>query len=190
MYLSMNDSELLKKHEPVLRFAKSERFFPMAVEPYLEKCTLHPSGPQGVVGLLSHPNGTLITRIGKLESGEYYLRFVNEPLIEYGSHTHLHYNLEFLNSETCLEELTKSKKTIEDCIQKSIISLAFPDGSYKTETIANCKKAGYENVVAVTYKLNEQNNDPYILSRFTISNSTTFESNIIRLVMQFDKFGF
>jgi hypothetical protein len=78
----MDDSELLKKYEPVLRFARSERFFPMAVEPYLEKCTIHPSGPQGVVGLLSHPNGPLVRRIGKLESGEYYLRFINEALID------------------------------------------------------------------------------------------------------------
>src|SRR5574338_1464135 len=79
----MNDAELLKKYEPVLRFAKSERFFPMAVEPYLEKCMVFPSGPQGVLGLLSHsPNEPLIDRIGKLESGEYYLRFVNDPLID------------------------------------------------------------------------------------------------------------
>src|SRR6185503_18413305 len=78
----MDDSELLKKYEPVLRFAKSERFFPMAVEPYLEKCTLLPSGPQGVVGLLSHPHEPLVTRIGKLESGEYYLRFVNDAVID------------------------------------------------------------------------------------------------------------
>src|SRR5215211_2853818 len=78
----MTDHELLKKYEPVLRFAKSERFFPMAVEPYLEKCTIFPSGPQGVVGLLSHAHESLITRIGKLESGEYFLRFVNDPLID------------------------------------------------------------------------------------------------------------
>src|ERR1041384_2138573 len=77
----MDDSELLKKYEPVLRFAKSERCFPMAVEPYLERCVIFPSGPQGVLGLLAHPAGPLITRIGKLESGEYYLRFVNDPLI-------------------------------------------------------------------------------------------------------------
>ncbi len=77
----MDDSELLQQYEPVLRFAKSERFFPMAVEPYLEKCMIFPSGPQGVVGLLAHPNGPLVTRIGKLESGEYFLRFVNDPLI-------------------------------------------------------------------------------------------------------------
>ncbi|RPJ28124.1 MAG: hypothetical protein EHM33_05680, partial [Chloroflexi bacterium] len=78
----MDDSELLKKYEPVLRFARSERFFPMAVEPYLEKCTIFPSGPQGVVGLLSHPHEPLAARLGKLESAEYFLRFVNDPLID------------------------------------------------------------------------------------------------------------
>lgn len=79
----MDDSDLLKKYEPVLRFAKSERFFPMAVEPYLEKCMIFPSGPQGVLGLLSHsPNEPLSSRLGKLESGEYFLRFVNDPLID------------------------------------------------------------------------------------------------------------
>jgi len=79
----MNDSELLKKYEPILRFAKSERFFPMAVESYLEKCTIFPSGPQGVLGLLTTLSSEpLVTRIGKLQSGEYYLRFVNDPLID------------------------------------------------------------------------------------------------------------
>ena len=78
----MEDSELLKKYEPVLRFAKSERFFPMAVEPYLEKCMVFPSGPQGVVELLLHSNEPLPTQLGKLESSEYFLRFVNDPLID------------------------------------------------------------------------------------------------------------
>jgi len=78
----MDDSELLQKYEPVLRFAKSERFFPMAVEPYLERCTLLPSGPQGIPGMLVRLSEPLIARIGKLNSGEYYLRFVNDPLID------------------------------------------------------------------------------------------------------------
>lgn len=117
-------------------------------------------------------------------------KYKDEPLIEYGSHTHLHYNLEYLNSEDCLKEITVSKKIIEDIIKRPVISLAFPDGSYNAETLANAKKAGYENVVAVTYKYNEGNKDPYILSRFTVSNSTTAESNLIRLAKDFDKFGF
>jgi hypothetical protein len=76
----MTDLELLKKYEPVLRFAKSERFFPMAVEPYLEKCSIFASGPQGVVELLNHPHEPLLTRIGRLKSEQFYLRFVNKPM--------------------------------------------------------------------------------------------------------------
>lgn len=116
--------------------------------------------------------------------------YKNEPLIEYGSHTHLHYNLEHLNLEDCFKEVSVSKQIIENIIKKPVTSLAFPDGSYNADTIANSKKAGYDNVVAVTYKLNEKNTEPFILSRFTVSNSTTSESNLIRLAVDFDKFGF
>jgi len=73
----LKDLELLEKYEPVLRFAKSERFFPMDVEHYLEYCHLFPSGPQGAVGLLWQLNEPLSVRIGKLEGGQYFLRFIN-----------------------------------------------------------------------------------------------------------------
>jgi hypothetical protein len=78
----MDDDELLKQYEPVLRFAKSERFFPMAVEPYLKRCHILPSGAQGAAGLFLYRQEPLHMRIGKLFSGEYYLRFVNDPLID------------------------------------------------------------------------------------------------------------
>lgn len=78
----MNDAELLARYEPVLRFAKSERFFPMAVEPYLERCTIFPVGPQGVAELLLHINEPLVEKIGRLHGGQYFLRFINDPLID------------------------------------------------------------------------------------------------------------
>lgn len=79
----MDDLELLKTYEPVLRFAKSERFFPMAVEPYLEKCLLFPSGPLGAAELFGHFNEPLVGKIGVLNSHEYFLRFVNKPLNDF-----------------------------------------------------------------------------------------------------------
>ncbi|MBI2332043.1 MAG: hypothetical protein HYU84_07795 [Chloroflexi bacterium] len=79
----MDDLELLRKYEPILRFAKSERFFPMAVEPYLEKCMLFPSGPTGAAELLGHLNEPLVWKIGSLNSHEYFLRFVNNPLSDF-----------------------------------------------------------------------------------------------------------
>jgi hypothetical protein len=79
----MDDLELLKKYEPVLRFAKSERFFPMAVEPYLEKCSIFPSGPIGAAELFGHFHEPLVGKIGGLKSHEYFLRFVNKPLNDF-----------------------------------------------------------------------------------------------------------
>ncbi len=76
----MTDLEILEKYEPVLRFAKSERFFPMAVEPYLERCLIFPSGPLGVMEIVTHIHEPMIVRIGKLRSEQYYLRFINKPL--------------------------------------------------------------------------------------------------------------
>ena len=76
----MTDLDLLEKYEPVLRFAKSERVFPMAVEPYLETCSIFPSGPLGIAESLIHLNEPVIARIGKMQSEQHYLRFVNKPL--------------------------------------------------------------------------------------------------------------
>ncbi len=76
----MTEIDLLEKYEPVLRFAKSERFFPMAVEPYLDRCSIFPSGPQGVVEAFAHLQDPVPSRIGKLKSEQFYLRFVNKPL--------------------------------------------------------------------------------------------------------------
>ena len=52
----------------------------MAVEPYLDMCSLFPSGAHGVAELFAHLNEPLIDKIGRLSSEQYYLRFVNKPL--------------------------------------------------------------------------------------------------------------
>ncbi len=119
-----------------------------------------------------------------------FTKYANEPLIEYGSHTHTHFNLEYLTISECEAELTESKRIIEEFTGKNPVSLAFPDGSYSKETLEVAAKAGYKNLVAVTYKFNEANKDPNLLSRFTISNSTTWQSNALRLGAEFKKFAF
>ncbi len=117
-------------------------------------------------------------------------RHKNEALIEYGSHTNTHFNLEYLNRPAAESELITSKTIIETITGKPVTSLAYPDGSYTKETVEISKKAGYLNQVAVEYRYNENNNSKDVLSRFTISNSTTFESNALRLAKQFNKYGF
>jgi peptidoglycan/xylan/chitin deacetylase (PgdA/CDA1 family) len=125
-----------------------------------------------------------------LINGDEIINYINEPLIEFGSHTHSHFNLEYLDKEVAEYELKKSKEIIESKTGKKVISVAFPDGSYINETVKISICLGYTNLVAVDYKYNENNLNENLLSRFTISNSTTFESNILRLSKEFDKYGF
>jgi len=125
-----------------------------------------------------------------LISGENISKYANEPLIEFGAHSHTHPNMEFLDKEAAQQQLKKSKEIIEEKIGKKIITFAFPDGSYLPETISLAKEIGYTNIAAVEYRHNENNSDPNLLARYTISNSTTYESNALRLAKQFDTYGF
>jgi len=123
-------------------------------------------------------------------NGEGISKYANEPLLEFGAHSHSHCNMEFLNKEVAEFELKTSKDLVEQKTGKKVISFAFPDGSYSAETMSIAKKVGYENMAAVSYKNKENNSDPNLLSRFTISNSTTFESNVLRLSREFETYGF
>lgn len=82
----MTDLELLTQYEPILRFAKGERFFPMAVEPYVEQCELLPYAPDAALEYLEaveKRSEPLIQVLGKLKREKYYLRFVNKSF-DYG----------------------------------------------------------------------------------------------------------
>lgn len=126
----------------------------------------------------------------ELVSAEELAGFKNESLLEFGSHTHSHYNLEYLDTALIRQELQHSKDILENIVGKKVISVAYPDGSYTSQINEIALEVGYKNLCVVDYKYQENNTNPNLLSRFTISNSTTFESNILRLAKQFDLYGF
>lgn len=126
----------------------------------------------------------------KVVDNSVFKQFINDKLVDFGSHTHQHLCLEYLNTKETENELGISKQILGQILDKPIKSHAFPDGSYNPDTIKIAEKLGYENLVAVDYKFQENNKLPNLLSRFTISNSTNHESNALRLAMQFAKYGF
>lgn len=126
----------------------------------------------------------------QLISGQAITGYAAEPLLEFGAHSHSHFNMEYLDMATARAELKQSLEILEHRTGKKVISFAFPDGSYLPETVTLAKELGYKNMAAVEYRYNERNADPNLLSRFTISNSTTWQSNALRLSKQFDLFGF
>ncbi|TVR70641.1 MAG: hypothetical protein EA415_12660 [Sphaerobacteraceae bacterium] len=80
----MDDLQLLKTYEPIVRFTYGELFFPMSIEPYVKQCSLWVRPPRG--------ESKQVVRPGKLEletlvehgtadpDHTLYLRFVQHPL--------------------------------------------------------------------------------------------------------------
>ncbi|HZY65018.1 MAG TPA: hypothetical protein VFE21_03975 [Rubrobacteraceae bacterium] len=77
------DRDLIRRHEPVIRFTRGEQFFPMDVEPYVRQCGLwvHRRDEEAVCLV---PEGKLtLERLAEPLSGDFgdvfYLKFI-EPL--------------------------------------------------------------------------------------------------------------
>lgn len=80
----MNDLELLRKYEPVLRFTYGEKFYPAAVEGYVQRCSLWLRDAQGEEKLLV-PQGELtlekLAAFREVPVGQQiYLRFIDRQL--------------------------------------------------------------------------------------------------------------
>lgn len=110
-------------------------------------------------------------------------------LIEIGSHTMYHPNLDVLNEGELAFELSSSKKLLEDATGKKVSSLAFPDGAYNEQVKQKAVTSGYENLLAADYRLATDYSDMNIQPRFSISNTTTAESGFIQIQMAFQKSG-
>jgi len=80
----MNDLDLLRRFEPVIRYTQGEMFFPCAVDGYLKQCSLWQRDKEGRQKLLLPPGSLDPASLGSydfLSSGkELFLQFVDEPL--------------------------------------------------------------------------------------------------------------
>jgi hypothetical protein len=81
----LNDLELLRAYEPILRFTHGELFFPCSVAGYVERCSLHLAGTDGNQAELIAPRGELdVCCLGNVQpppaGRQLYLRLVERPL--------------------------------------------------------------------------------------------------------------
>jgi hypothetical protein len=80
----MNDFDLLRQYEPVLRYTHGEMFFPSAIEPYLERCSLWQVDERRKATLLEPVGAITPEKLGTYDKvpakNTLYLQFVQEPL--------------------------------------------------------------------------------------------------------------
>ncbi|HEX5579807.1 MAG TPA: hypothetical protein VFY43_09090, partial [Candidatus Limnocylindria bacterium] len=72
-----DDLELLRRHEPIVRYTQGETFFPMPVETYLAAATLWERGEGGEVRALAQPGELTAENIGQLVAAAEGRTFLN-----------------------------------------------------------------------------------------------------------------
>lgn len=96
-------------------------------------------------------------------------------IVEIGSHTLTHIQLGVSSYEQQETELKESKDDLEKLLGKQIDTIAYPYGSYNSNTI-NITKKYYKYAVTVNSDYNYQNKmNKYSLNRIKIARSISFE---------------
>ncbi len=86
-----------------------------------------------------------------------------------GAHGYYHNDLARIKINDALWELAASKKYLEDLTGKTVISIAFPYGSYNKEVVCASKKAGYEQLLAMDFSSDGDKQDETMRERFTVN---------------------
>ena len=97
------------------------------------------------------------------------LRILDEGGITIGSHTAGHAFLPNLPKEVVMQELTESKKRLEEILGHPVTLFSYPAGGVTPEVESLVEAAGYEG--AVTTNHGQSRHDPYALHRIKASES-------------------
>ena len=128
----------------------------------------------------AHHNSGELAREPKLNDEQ--VQFVaNSGLVEIGSHTLTHANLDKLNDEECLHELVDSKTQLEQLTQKSVNSFAYPFGIYSERDVRLAEQAGYSNAVTTQEGIDGKMPDFMQLQRIKISGKDSLFAFKLRM---------
>lgn len=115
--------------------------------PVLERFTIpasvyvvtgYPKGQPGWLEGSGHPD-----EHEKLMTKEQLTMLAANPQISIGSHTHTHPRLAKLSRDEIQNELEHSKRTLETMIERNVVSLAYPHGSYNALVSEVARSCGF-----------------------------------------------
>jgi peptidoglycan/xylan/chitin deacetylase (PgdA/CDA1 family) len=131
-----------------------------------------------------------ICPITKQQQSDYWLQMEEDeirhlaasPLVTVGCHGYFHNDLAALSTPDLRNELSKAKQFIERATQKSINSIAFPYGSYSSETIAEAKQAGFTRLLAADFLSQKDHADMTMRERLTVNPYISVNNQIIAII--------
>ena len=99
------------------------------------------------------------------------IRIMQKAGMQFGSHTMTHPNLVSLSDEKLNQEITESKKIIEQNLGENISSFCYPSGKYDARVVTAVKTAGYQSAVTTKSGVAEIKGDQYLLPRLRVTNN-------------------
>lgn len=126
-----------------------------------------------------HNNGELM-REPKL-SDEDVMTLVKSDLIEIGSHTITHANLDKLSDDECYDELYQAKHQLETLTGQKVNSFAYPFGIYSERDVKVAQQVGYETAVTTIEGVDTQQFDWLQLKRIKVSGKDSLSTFKLRL---------
>ena len=128
----------------------------------------------------AHHNSGELAREPKLNDEQVHF-LAQSGIVEIGSHTLTHANLEKLSDAECLVELHDSKAQLEQLTQKPVMSFAYPFGIYSQRDVETARQVGYSNAVTTKEGIDADLPDFMQLQRIKISGKDSMFAVKLRL---------
>lgn len=96
--------------------------------------------------------------------------------VNFGAHTIHHYSLPSVSSETALNELTESRRVLQDELSVPINFMAYPNGATNNSVASLVQKAGYIGAVGTWSSLIQSEGTIYNMPRIRVSGTISIEN--------------
>ena len=131
-----------------------------------------------VSGLIGKPNPWMAPGAGARMMDESELRDLAAAGLEIGAHSVTHPDLSQLDYETCLREMTESRRTIERVVGAPVRTFAYPFCRYGPAALAAARAAGFTAAVSCQ---GLGSWDPYELERSMITGKDGLGTFLLKL---------
>ncbi len=95
------------------------------------------------------------------------------PSVEVGAHSVRHRRLDELQAGELSAEVAGSKLQLEELVQASVDSFAYPHGAFDRGVRHAVIDAGYRSAAAVKNALSHERDDPFAVARWTVTAGTS-----------------
>jgi peptidoglycan/xylan/chitin deacetylase (PgdA/CDA1 family) len=103
-------------------------------------------------------------------SAEEVIRLAEGGLIEVGAHTMAHPSLAALPAPAQAQEIQESQARLEEILNRRVLSIAYPHGSFTQETLRIVRGANYRCACCSDTDAVWRGTDPYLLPRVGVRN--------------------